>query len=174
MNSLVHSTIRSHRKTIRSMAETTRKSSRKRKSPIFFGNDDDEDKEEGLARKVKNSKKSVDLASLSIADEVVPLPTRNAKGELVFKDHTDFRPNLTPEEVIRLGLFLFFSYLLFHPPLFAGINIDIYAGSFGGTYFRPITSSVSHKSYTVEEALHDLPPAWFEGLNIKRMVASAT
>lgn len=41
---------------------------------------------------------------------------------IVFKDHPEFRPNLTPRQVIMMG-------------------------SFGGTYFRPIHSSVSGKNY---------------------------
>ena len=46
------------------------------------------------------------------------LPTRNKKGELVFEDVPELRPNMTPKEVLQ-------------------------AGSFGGTYFRPIKSSVT-------------------------------
>jgi hypothetical protein len=34
-----------------------------------------------------------------------PLPKRNAKGELVFADHPELRPNLTPKEVMQLGSF---------------------------------------------------------------------
>merc|ERR1719329_1798979 len=44
-----------------------------------------------------------------------PLPTRNKRGRLVFADHPEFSPNLTPAEVLQRG-------------------------SFGGTYFRPIDS----------------------------------
>ena len=43
------------------------------------------------------------------AGEVIPgsqpLPKRNAKGELVFADHPELRPNLTPAEVMQLGSF---------------------------------------------------------------------
>ncbi len=45
------------------------------------------------------------------------VPKRDDEGRFVFPDFPAFRPNLSPEEVLR-------------------------AGSFGGTYFRPIRSSV--------------------------------
>ena len=47
-------------------------------------------------------------------------PKKNNKGELVFKDFPEFIPNLTPIEMFKLG-------------------------SFGGTYWRPIYSSVVNK-----------------------------
>lgn len=48
-----------------------------------------------------------------------------------------FRPNLTPKEVIQLG-------------------------SFGGTYFRPITSGVTTLTY--RDAWREFPADWFEGI----------
>jgi hypothetical protein len=60
-----------------------------------------------------------------VADEYKgrkPLPTRSAQGDLVFADMPNFRPNLSPAQVLK-------------------------DGAFGGTYFRPITSAVTGKSY---------------------------
>jgi hypothetical protein len=72
-----------------------------------------------------------------------PLPKRNQKGELVFLDHPELRPNLTPAEVLQLG-------------------------SFGGTYFRPIDSGTTGQRET--EAYKEFPSSWFQGLDIKKQV----
>jgi hypothetical protein len=50
---------------------------------------------------------------------------RRSDGSLIFKDHPEFRPNLTPREVILMG-------------------------SFGGGYWRKIYSSVTKKWYENE------------------------
>uniref|UniRef100_A0A6C0C526 DUF5872 domain-containing protein n=1 Tax=viral metagenome TaxID=1070528 RepID=A0A6C0C526_9ZZZZ len=64
-----------------------------------------------------------------------------------FKDFPDFKPNLTPQQVLNMG-------------------------SFGGTYFRPIYSSVTKKKYTSNEAIKEYPKSWFKGINIEKMVIS--
>ena len=57
--------------------------------------------------------------------------------EIKFKDYPDFTPNLSPEEMFRLG-------------------------SFGGTYWRPIKSNITRKSY--ENQHKEFPDSWWEGL----------
>jgi len=80
-------------------------------------------------------------------DITAPLPTRNNKNQLIFPDQPDFKPNLTPKEVLQMG-------------------------SFGGTYFRPIYSSVTKVKYG-KEVWQELPKDWLEGLDIKNVVSSS-
>jgi hypothetical protein len=47
---------------------------------------------------------------------------RRKNKTLIFPDYDNFRPNLTPDEMFKMG-------------------------SFGGTYFRPITSGITKKKY---------------------------
>ena len=62
---------------------------------------------------------------------------RNSKGEYVFTDYPHFRPNLSPKEIFE-------------------------AGSFGGTYWRPIKSSVTGKKY--ENVHRKYPAAWWKDI----------
>ena len=62
-----------------------------------------------------------------------------------FKDFPEFKPNLTPKEVLSLG-------------------------SFGGTYFRDIYSSVTDETY--KETWKELPKDWLDDLDIDKMVCS--
>nr|CAB3266392.1 serine/threonine-protein kinase SMG1 [Phallusia mammillata] len=71
---------------------------------------------------------------------------RDKNGVLLFPDHPEFQPNLTPKEVLQ-------------------------AGSFGGTYFRPIDSGITKQSYG-DEVWKELPQDWLEGLNIKKQVSN--
>lgn len=65
------------------------------------------------------------------------MPRRNSKGEVVFTDYPEFRPNLTPREIFK-------------------------AGSFGGTYWRPIYSSITKKNY---KNIHKkYPVSWWAGI----------
>ena len=76
-----------------------------------------------------------------------PVPTKDKKGRLVFEDHPEFSPNLTPQEVLHMG-------------------------SFGGTYFRPIYSSVTKQKYG-KEVWQELPSDWLKGLDIRTRVSSS-
>ena len=64
------------------------------------------------------------------------IPKRNKHDELVFPEFPLFRPNLTPSQVLQMG-------------------------SFGGTYFRPITSAVTGESY--RQVYKEFPKEWFKG-----------
>lgn len=76
-----------------------------------------------------------------------PLPKRDSSTrELLFQDFPKFRPNMTPKEVLQ-------------------------AGSFGGTYFRPIRSAVTKKIYG-DEVWKELPSDWLDGLDVQKQVAS--
>jgi hypothetical protein len=87
--------------------------------------------------------------AVAILDGTMPIPKQNKKtGELLFADHPEFRPNMTPKEVLQ-------------------------AGSFGGTYFRSIKSSVTGIKYNPSNVYKEFPKDWFEGLNIKQQVTSA-
>ena len=74
-------------------------------------------------------------------------PTRAPDGTLHFTGFPAFRPNLTPEEVLR-------------------------GGAFGGSYFRCIASGVTGKVEV--EAWRELPAAWRAGLSVARLLASPT
>jgi hypothetical protein len=74
-----------------------------------------------------------------------PVPTRDSSGCVIFEDAADFRPNLTPKEVLQLG-------------------------SFGGGYFRPIFSKVTVKAY--DRVWEELPEDWIEGMDVETQVAS--
>ena len=89
------------------------------------------------------NKKAPDAVVLK---ERMPIPTKNKQGELVFKDYPDFRPNLTPKEVLHRG-------------------------SFGGGYFRRIKSAVTGETYS--GAYKEFPTDWFKDLNIPREITSA-
>jgi hypothetical protein len=80
-------------------------------------------------------------AAVTISENRQEIPVRDADGCLHFADHPNFRPNLTPKEVLDLG-------------------------SFGGTYFRPIDSSVTGKRHDNE--WKDLPEDWFKDLPAKK------
>jgi hypothetical protein len=96
--------------------------------------------------------------SIEVQDETCPFPQRDGKtGLLTFTANDpgvkqmlkDFQPNRTPEEILR-------------------------AGSFGGTYFRPITSAVTNISYKAQDVLKaTLNEAWIKGLPMNMLTSTA-
>ena len=60
----------------------------------------------------------------------------------------EFTPNKTPKEVFQ-------------------------EGSFGGTYFRPIYSSITKKKYTSKKVIQEYPKSWFKGIDMDKMVTSS-
>ena len=69
-------------------------------------------------------------------------PVRLENGNFMFTDYADFLPNLSPKEIMN-------------------------AGSFGGTYFRNITSTVTGHSYNGREIImKHFPEDWIQNLDI--------
>ena len=64
-------------------------------------------------------------------------PKKDKNGLLIFKEYPEFTPNLTPKEIFELG-------------------------SFGGTYWRPIKSSVLNK--TLKNQHKKYPNSWWKKL----------
>ena len=64
------------------------------------------------------------------------------------KRYPEFKPNVSPKQVFKKG-------------------------AFGGTYFRPIKSSVTGKSYKSENVIKEYPKSWFTGINKKTHVISS-
>lgn len=67
----------------------------------------------------------------------IPKPKKNSKGEIVFSDYPNFRPNLTPREIFLKG-------------------------SFGGTYWRPIFSQITGKNYKNKHKKY--PKSWWKNI----------
>ena len=84
---------------------------------------------------------------VTVYEEKQPLPSRQSNGDLIFSDHPEFVPNLTPKDILQLG-------------------------SFGGTYFRPIYSGVTKQNY--KDCWKEFPEDWFTGLDINKQVASSS
>lgn len=79
---------------------------------------------------------------------VAPPPTRDeTTGEYHFASHPDFRPNKSPESILR-------------------------EGAFGGTYFRPLYSK--RLGTTIEDDWRELPPEWTSGggMNVEKQLTS--
>ncbi|GBG32780.1 Hypothetical Protein FCC1311_090052 [Hondaea fermentalgiana] len=75
------------------------------------------------------------------------LPERSKDGTVTFEDEPEFRPNLLPHEVLERG-------------------------SFGGSYFRNISSGVTNETY--KDTWKELPQEWLKDLDVKTHVANTT
>ena len=92
----------------------------------------------------KKKPRSVAVTGATVTATDKPFPTRHPKkGSLIFKDHTEFYPRLTPQQIME-------------------------AGAFGGTYWRPITSEVTGETYRNVWKEVD---SWFGALNAKTHLA---
>lgn len=106
-------------------------------------------------------------AAVTVDGTTAPLPQRDARtGRLTFTGASpsasstaataastgrlqEFRPNVTPEEILR-------------------------GGAFGGTYFRSIHSAVTNQSYTAAKVLvATLDSSWIAGLDAKRVLTAS-
>jgi len=72
-------------------------------------------------------------------------PTRKG-GKLYFSDHPEFTPNLTPSQMFK-------------------------AGVFGGTYWRPIKSTITNRTYKNQHL--EFPKSWWSGLDAKTQLTSS-
>lgn len=80
--------------------------------------------------------------------ESAPLPTRDSNGNIIFENNNrHFQPNVTPEEMLRGGIF-------------------------GGTAFRPFFSSVLRQQLSSEADLREFPREWYSGLDKETQLTS--
>eukprot|EP00051_Salpingoeca_urceolata_P025007 m.444562 g.444562 ORF g.444562 m.444562 type:complete len:319 (-) comp20299_c3_seq13:139-1095(-) len=91
-----------------------------------------------------SSKPGRSVAAPTNVHETKKVP-RRADGTLKFNDFPEFRPNLSPMQVMQMG-------------------------SFGGTYFRRIKSGVTGETYS--KVHEEFPKDWFQGLSIKQQVTA--
>jgi len=75
------------------------------------------------------------------------LPARAKGGHFAFPDFPEFKPNLSPKQVLQ-------------------------SGSFGGTYYRDISSAVTGLHYNGRQAIKEYPDSWFHGLCLEEHVVS--
>ena len=109
--------------------------------------------------------------NIDVYTEASPRPTRSANGDLVFQDYPNFRPNLTPKEVLQMGSFGNNVMHTLHV-LYNKYHTYCRTHTTGGAYFRPIKSRVTGIAY--KDVWKELPPEWLTGLSVPTQVASST
>ncbi len=98
-----------------------------------------------LTKECTKNSKALRLAKKSMKGGKLVKPIKKNE-KLFFSDHPDFTPNLTPKKIFQLG-------------------------SFGGTYWRPIYSSVTNKKY---KNMHKkYPNDWWSNLNPNQLTSSS-
>lgn len=76
------------------------------------------------------------------------LPRRRNNGDIIFIEHQEFCPNVSPAEVLQ-------------------------SGAFGGTYFRELKSAVTNRSYTPSDVINTTVPLdWIKGLTTSVQLCS--
>ncbi|KAL9131986.1 MAG: hypothetical protein Q9217_000196 [Psora testacea] len=107
--------------------------------------------------KAKAEAEGLDVTAVSVKDlegirfgwtswkPTAPQPTRDEESVFHFVDQPTFVPNKSPEEMLR-------------------------EGCFGGSYFRPLYSR--QLGITIADDYKDLPPQWYEGLNVEVFLTS--
>jgi hypothetical protein len=84
---------------------------------------------------------------VTVYSKSASLPARVKEGHFLFPDFPAFKPNLSPEQVLQ-------------------------SGSFGGTYFRDISSAVTGIHYNGRQVIKEFPDDWFQGLCLDKHVVS--
>ena len=129
---------------------SVRKSSRVVKNKVSTYNEDDLAESNIIVDTTTTSgggsSSSKKTLTIEVSPIFQPIPNKNKDGILIFPDYPQFKPNLTPKEILQLG-------------------------SFGGTYYRVIDSGVTGLTY--HDAWKEFPSDWYEGLIISKHVSSS-
>lgn len=107
---------------------------RKGRVKRFLVGNKNEDKKVKKTDKKQNKNEKKKVKKGGAKGKVLPVRKKNY---IYFEDYPDFRPNLSPREMFKLG-------------------------SFGGTYWRPIKSQVTGKKH--RNAHKKYPKSWWEGI----------